>query len=105
MWELKEPKPVKLIIGILAANQECLNVAVVALKDKFGDIDFVSDVWPFEQTDYYKEQTGEHILRQFVSIEKLIGPGSVAKIKHKANSKDFVSVNLTNPDNPSAADI
>ncbi|MHC4184952.1 MAG: DUF4416 family protein, partial [Planctomycetota bacterium] len=42
-------------------------------------------VWPFEQTDYYKDETGEHILRQFVSIEKLIDPGELAKIKNQTN--------------------
>ena len=85
MWELKKPKPVKLIIGILAADQQCLHAAIEAIGDKFGQTDFVSDIWPFDQTDYYKDQTGEHILRQFVSAERLIDPGSLAKIKHKTN--------------------
>ena len=85
MWELKEPEPVKLIVGILAADHPCLNAAIEAVEDKIGKTDFISDVWPFDQTDYYKEQTGEHILRQFVSIESLIAPGKLAKIKHKTN--------------------
>ena len=85
MWELKEPRPVKLIIGILAANQDSLQAAVESLTSKFGKLDFVSDVWPFTQTDYYKEETGENILRQFVSIEKLIDPGKLAKVKHQTN--------------------
>jgi len=85
MWELKEPKPVKLIIGILAANQDSLQAAIEALTSEFGKADFVSDVWPFTQTDYYKEETGENILRQFVSIEKLIDPGKLAKVKHQTN--------------------
>ena len=85
MWELKEPKPVKLIVGILAANYECSSAALDALIDVFGKLDVVSDVWPFDQTDYYKDQAGEHILRQFVSIESLIAPGKLAKIKHKTN--------------------
>ena len=85
MWELKEPKPVKLIIGILAANYQCLHAAVDMLNDKFGKADFTSDVWPFDKTDYYKDQTGQRILRQFVSFERLIEPGKLAKIKHRTN--------------------
>ena len=85
MWKLKGPKPVKLIIGILAADHECLQAAVGAIAPKFGKIDFVSDVWPFDQTDYYSGETGEHILRQFVSVEKLIDPGGLAKVKHITN--------------------
>jgi hypothetical protein len=85
MWELIEPNPVKLIIGILAADQNCLDTANKAISAKFGLIDHTSDVWPFTQTDYYKDETGPNILRQFVSLEKLIDPGKLAKIKHAAN--------------------
>lgn len=85
MWKLNNPQPVKLIIGILASNQQALSAAVKILKKEFGVIDSESNVWPFEQTDYYKDETGENILRQFVSFEKLINPAKLAKIKHKTN--------------------
>jgi hypothetical protein len=85
MWKLREPNPVKLVIGVLAANYQCLNRAADMLIDKFGNADFTSDVWPFDKTDYYKDQTGPRILRQFLSIEKLIDPGRLAKIKLRTN--------------------
>jgi len=85
MWKLKDPKPVKLIIGILAADRQCLHAAISAIEAKFGKIDLVSDVWPFDKTNYYKDETGKNILRQFVSIERLIGPDRLAKIKHTTN--------------------
>ena len=85
MWKLKAPEPVKLIIGILAADRQCLDAAVEAVAAKFGRADFVSDIWPFDQTDYYKDQTGENILRQFVGIDRLIDPAGLAKIKHRTN--------------------
>lgn len=85
MWNLEDPKPVKLIIGILAADHKCLHAAIEATEDKFDKIDLVSDIWPFTQTDYYRDETGPNILRQFVSIERLIEPGQLAKIKYKTN--------------------
>ncbi len=85
MWKLKGPKPVKLIVGILAADRQCLHEAVDAIIGKVGTTDFTSDVWPFDKTDYYNDQTGPNILRQFVSIEKLIDPGKLARIKCKTN--------------------
>jgi hypothetical protein len=85
MWNLKEPNPVKLVIGVLAANYQCLHSATDMLTDKLGNADFTSDVWPFDKTDYYKDQTGLRILRQFLSIEKLIDPGKLAKIKLRTN--------------------
>ncbi|MDD5326461.1 MAG: DUF4416 family protein [Phycisphaerae bacterium] len=86
MWELQTPKPVKLIIAVLAADEDCLKAALEAINTRFGNADFLSDVWQFSQTDYYKDEIGENILRQFVSIEKLIDPGTLAQIKHDANS-------------------
>ena len=85
MWKPKEPNPVKLIVGILAANHQCLHTAADVLSNKIGKIDFTSEVWPFEQTHYYRDQTGPRILRQFVSIKRLIDPGKLAKVKHQTN--------------------
>ncbi len=85
MWNLKKPEPVKLFIGILAADKNCLHSAIEALRSEFGKVDLISDIWPFTQTDYYKDQTGENILRQFVGIEGLIDPGKLAEIKHRTN--------------------
>lgn len=85
MWELKEPKPVKLIVGILASNHQCLHAATELVTGKLGDADFTSEVWPFDKTDYYRDQTGPRILRQFLSIERLIDAGRLAKIKLHTN--------------------
>ena len=85
MWQLKDPQPVKLIVGILAANHQCLHASIDMLSTKFGRIDLSSDEWPFTKTTYYNEQIGPRILRKFVTIEKLIEPGKLAKIKLQTN--------------------
>ena len=85
MWEITNPKPVKLIIGILAADDNCRIAAVGAIQAEFGQLDMESQVWPFTQTEYYKKQAGENILRQFVTVEKLIDPGGLAEVKLTAN--------------------
>jgi len=85
MWELKDPSPVKLIVGILASDETCLDTARQMLAAGLGAIDLVSDTGPFDQTTYYKDQTGPAILRQFVSFEQLIDPGELAELKHRTN--------------------
>lgn len=85
MWEVNKPKPVKLVVGILAANKKCLSLAVAAVEKEFGRADNVSEVWEFYQTDYYLEEAGSDILRQFVSIAELIDPSRLCRIKHKTN--------------------
>ena len=86
MWELKEPKPVKLIVGILASDERGLAAARGSLVSALGASDLASAVWTFDQTDYYAEQIGPHILRQFVTIERLIDPGHLAAVKHRTNA-------------------
>ena len=81
MWEVNKPQPVKLIIGILAADEICRIAAIEAIQAEFGQIDLESPIWPFTQTEYYKEQAGGNILRQFVTLEKLIDPGRLAEVK------------------------
>lgn len=85
MWELKEPKPVKLIVGVLASDERCLAAAREGITAALGPADLVSEVWSFDQTDYYAAEIGPRVLRQFVSIEQLIDPGDLAQIKHRTN--------------------
>jgi hypothetical protein len=86
MWELKEPKPVKLMVGILAADERCLAAAREGLSAALGTIDLASDIWPFDETPYYSSQIGPQILRQFVSFAPLVDPGELAAIKHRTNA-------------------
>jgi hypothetical protein len=104
MWDTKEPNPIKLIVGILAADENCLHAAVETLTAEFANPDLQSDVWPFTQTDYYSEETGKNILRQFVSINKLIDPGNLPDIKHRTNALEQqlatkLSIDLPRPVN------
>ena len=85
MWQLSEPKPVKLICGILACDSHALQRGRDSFLAEFGQADFLSEIWPFTQTQYYKDQTGTNILRQFVAIADLIDPGRLAAVKHKTN--------------------
>ncbi|MBN1125117.1 MAG: DUF4416 family protein [Sedimentisphaerales bacterium] len=85
MWQTETPSPVKLIVGILAADADALSAAREAVCAEFGTVDMESEIWSFTQTDYYKDETGEHILRQFVTFEHLIDPGRLAAIKHTTN--------------------
>ena len=88
MWQIEKPKPVKLIVGILATDEGCLAAAVAALEDRFGQVDHVSEVWPFYQTEYYRDQTGSSILRQFLSFDALIDPGELCRIKRTTNEME-----------------
>jgi hypothetical protein len=85
MWTLEKPKPVKLLIGILAADDIALKAALEACITEFGKADLTSEIFPFDKTEYYKDQSGPDIVRQFVTIKELIEPGRLAQIKHETN--------------------
>jgi len=86
MWQTRTPRPSKLIVGILAAGRQALTAAAAALAEAFGPIDATSDIWPFTHTDYYKDQIGPEILRQFVSHARLVMPDQLAPIKLETNT-------------------
>jgi hypothetical protein len=88
MWQTKKPTPVRLIVGILAADDESRKRAIEKLEEIYGRADLLSEVWPFTMTTYYKAETGAQILRQFASFEKLIDPGELAEIKHQTNKME-----------------
>lgn len=85
MGQLRPPKPVKLICGLLACDRFALDSARMKLTVQLGALDLISEIWPFGQTGYYTQETGPAILRQFISFANLIDPGQLARIKQTAN--------------------
>lgn len=56
------------------------------LEASFGAIDRKSDILPFHFTEYYHDEMGKDILRQFYSFEKLISPDEIAAVKVQTNT-------------------
>jgi hypothetical protein len=77
--------PAKLIFGILANSEpnrvECLQ----RLTKEFGALDHQSRVEPFTFTDYYFDEMGEILYRQYISSERLIELDDLPQIKHRTN--------------------
>lgn len=80
-----EPDRVKFFIGILYSDESLFGQALEMLHKKYGEIDFVSDPFPFDITDYYEPEMGSPIVRKFVSFERLIHPKELARIKIETN--------------------
>ena len=100
MWQWDPPKPVKLICGILAADQRCLEAACDALIKLYGPADRQSKTWHFDQTTYYEKEMGNHILRKFLAFETLIDPGRLAEIKHQTNEMEKQLAEALKTDRP-----
>jgi hypothetical protein len=83
------PRPVKLICGILAGSPGWLERSREALAGRFGEIEAASEPVPFGFTDYYREEMGGSVLRQFVSFSPLISADSLAGIKRATNEMEI----------------
>jgi hypothetical protein len=81
----KPSESVKLISGMLTANKGLFDTACSLLAKRLGEIDFISQILPFDSTTYYNEELGEPLYRRFVSFRKLILPDSLSEIKIFSN--------------------
>jgi hypothetical protein len=92
LGHISKPKTVNLIIGVLTSIPELLRQLDKTLEEYFGPIDLRSDILPFGFTDYYNEEMGKGIQRQFYSFEKLIMPDEIATIKVQTNRiEEFIA--------------
>jgi hypothetical protein len=62
-----------------------LNKSIDNLEGLLGKIDHKSPVYEFTFTNYYGDEMGEDLKKQFLSFEKLIMPDQLADIKNSTN--------------------
>jgi hypothetical protein len=89
MGAIKEPKPVKLIVGMFTQEPRLFDVAQERLSERFGPVDYESQLLPFDHTRYYAVEFGENLQRKFVSFARLIDPGELAAIKRWTNELEM----------------
>ena len=85
MGQPKEPRPSKLFMSIIFATDSMLGQGMEDLGLAFGRIDSVSKRFPFDLTQYYAEEIGPRLFRNFISVEPLIPPASLPDIKLATN--------------------
>ncbi|HIC92285.1 MAG TPA: DUF4416 family protein, partial [Syntrophaceae bacterium] len=77
MSKPSEPKPAKLIASLFTADLSIVNETLKRLREHWGDTDYLSEIIPFNHTDYYAEEMGTPLMRMFVSFRKLIPPDTL----------------------------
>ena len=86
MAEVRPVEPVKLICGIISADESLMTSAVDEMTSRHGPVDLDSGLFPFDMTDYYAAEMGGNLLRKFVSFERLIDPSDIVVIKLGTNA-------------------
>jgi hypothetical protein len=81
MAEVKRPEPVKLILGMISAEESLFTQVEERIIQRWGEIDFRSPILPFQDTEYYEKEMGANLKRKFLSFESLIDPGQIIQVK------------------------
>jgi len=82
---LKLPPPAKLVMSLIFRVPEVYQKVLIDLSQLFGPLDLISEVLPFDQTDYYYPEMGKPLWRRLISFKKLILPDELPDIKIKTN--------------------
>lgn len=83
------PPPAKLICGLLAGDVERLARGIDELSQHLGPIEIQSEAWPFRATEYYAEEMGQELLRQFVCFGGRFEPERLASVKRATNTVEM----------------
>ncbi len=89
MGKIREPPPVKLIASMFTGDETLLAVARGALTNRFGPVDYQSEILPFRQTDYYTREFGPGLVRQIVAFAELIPLRRLAEVKRATNELEL----------------
>jgi hypothetical protein len=79
------PKPAKLMMSLISAEDGTLMRAMEGLKAIYGEVDLLSDLLPFDFTRYYDGEMGAPLFRRFIAFKELVQREALADIKKRTN--------------------
>ncbi len=85
MGKPKEPEPARLFMSLIALEDATFDRGLEDLGSIFGRADYVSEIFPFDLTDYYTREMGKPLFRRFVTFDRLISVPSLPDIKKTTN--------------------
>ncbi len=74
-------KPAKFIISMFTSDKCLFSLYKEELIKRFGEVDFESNVQPFNFTDYYEKEFGKNLVQKLFSFSALIRQDELAEIK------------------------
>ena len=80
------PKFAKLVVGFFLRDKDLVSPIALRLAEKFGEIDIVGPMMPFDYTSYYEPEMGVGLFRRILAFKPLIEQESLASIKIATNA-------------------
>lgn len=85
MGRPRPAQPVTLVAGLLSGDADLLRRCRQKLIQRYGPAELESDIWPFDQTDYYRAEMGPDLQRQFLAFARPIRAKDLPAIKLDTN--------------------
>lgn len=85
MGSIQPPKPVLRLVAISSRHEAALAWARERIATEFGPHAAVSDAMPYDDTDYYEQEMGSGLLKQFVVSDALMNPDTLPALKIQTN--------------------
>ena len=86
MSKLEEPPFVMLFCSIIYGSKSGFESCINELTNEYGDIGLKSSKLDFKSSEYYREEMGEELFRQFVGFRELISRDRIVDIKILADT-------------------
>jgi hypothetical protein len=80
---------VKLFCGLIFQQSNTCSIIKHRLTGIYSEIDIESVVFPFTFTNYYFQEMGEPLFKQFIGFSHLIHPEQLPDIKRHANQLEI----------------
>ncbi len=74
---------------MIASDKNLFNPCKEVLIRRFGEVDIESNTQPFNFTDYYQEEFGQHLIQKLFSFSTLIRQDKLAEIKIITNGLEI----------------
>jgi hypothetical protein len=85
MGDIHQPPHSLLLFGLLLSEGVNAEAVHQCLGEVFGEPLEVSEIWPFDFTDYYEAEMGSALRRQFLAVTGDFDPGCLAEVKLRTN--------------------
>jgi hypothetical protein len=79
--QLNPPEPVKFLVAVFSTETSLIAEAINRVQTAVGPLDYISEIFVFDQTEYYRSEMGWPLYKRIVAIEAPMDPADLIRVK------------------------
>ena len=96
MGSVKTHPPVLTILAVFSQSESAIEWARNQAAREWGPVAICSEVFDFQETDYYQATMGAELRKQFFAFERLMAPERLAEFKRQTNQWETTYIKMGN---------